>query len=76
MSSKTYLSAVFTLRRRGLRLKEISSEAISKLDGLIELIQHAISAKRERSSKAPRNRRRCSQGVQRKCRIINTLQKV
>ena len=43
---KTFLSALFTLRQRGLRMKGIPQEAFAKLEGVIEVMQHAIAVRK------------------------------
>lgn len=42
---KAFLSTLFALRRRGLRLKDMPSEAMTKLGGVIEVIQNAIAVR-------------------------------
>jgi hypothetical protein len=43
---KALLSSLFTLRRRCLRLKDIPPEAISKLEGVIEVVQNAQAVRK------------------------------
>jgi hypothetical protein len=40
---KVYLSQLLSLRRKGLRVKNLPGEAITKLDDVIEVIQNAIA---------------------------------
>ena len=43
---KAYLSQLLSLRRKGVRVKDLPEEAITKLDGVIEVIQNAIAVKK------------------------------
>jgi len=43
---KEYLSTLLTFRRRGLSLQDMPPEVITKLDGVIEVIQQAIAVRK------------------------------
>ncbi len=40
---KSFLSTLFAVRKRGMRLKDMPPEAITKLEGVIDVIQNAIA---------------------------------
>lgn len=43
---KLYLTALFGIRRRGMKLRDMPEEAITKLTGAIEIIQNALAVKK------------------------------
>lgn len=43
---KAYLSQLLAMRRKGLRVKSLPEEALTKLDGVIQVIQNAIAVKK------------------------------